>query len=258
MLRFDEVVVQFSGLTAINKLSFEVPEGMIYSLIGPNGAGKTTVFNCISRFYTPSAGRIEFNGRNILSLKPHQIISSGIARSFQNIELFGKMSVLDNVLTGMHSVTKSNIFSTALHLPSSRRMERQMREKAFEVMELLGIRHLAEEIVSDLPFGYQKMVDIGRAMITEPKLLLLDEPVAGMNPSETKKISELILRLKEEMNMTVLLIEHDMSMVMEVSDYITVVNFGEKIAEGVPKDIQNNQAVIKAYLGEAGSFAEAN
>ncbi|MGX9135139.1 ABC transporter ATP-binding protein [Rummeliibacillus sp. JY-2-4R] len=256
MLTFKDVTVKFSGVTAVNELSFEVPQGNIYSIIGPNGAGKSTVFNCISRFYTPAAGEIHFQGKNLLQLKPHQIIHLGIARSFQNVELFAEMTVLDNLLTGLHPTLKKNIFSIALNLASVRRTEKESIKKAYEIMELLSISDLANEKVTNLSFGYQKMVDIGKAIISSPKLILLDEPVAGMNPVETNRISQLILRLKEEMNYTVLLIEHDMSLVMKVSDFVTVMNFGKKIAEGVPNEIQKNPIVIEAYLGEVEESAQ--
>lgn len=258
MLTFKDVTVQFSGLTAVNNLSFEVPEGSIYSIIGPNGAGKTTIFNCISRFYTPTKGSISFDGIDLLQAKPHHVIRHGIARSFQNVELFSEMTVMDNLLTGLHPILKRNIFSIALNMPFVQKSEVESKQKAYEVMQLLGIAHLAKEKVSDLAFGYQKMVDIGRAMMVNPKLLLLDEPVAGMNPVETERISELIIRLKEEMNYTVLLIEHDMSLVMKVSDYLTVVNFGQKIAEGLPNKVQSNPVVIEAYLGEVEPLVEIN
>lgn len=258
MLSFKDVTVQFAGLTAINQLSFTAKKGTIHSIIGPNGAGKTTVFNNISRFYTPVSGDITFEGENLLKLKPHQVIKEGIARSFQNVELFAEMSVLDNLLTGLHPVLRKNIFSIAFNLPSIRRTEKEAIQIAQEVMEMLDITELANEKVSNLPFGYQKMVDIGRAIMSDTKLILLDEPVAGMNPIETQKISDLIVRLRDEMGYTVLIVEHDMSLVMKVSDYVTVMNFGRKIAEGTPEEVQKHPAVIEAYLGEVKEIAEIN
>ncbi|WP_408955089.1 ABC transporter ATP-binding protein [Natroniella sp. ANB-PHB2] len=250
LLELKGVTKRFGGITAVNKLDMEIEAGEIYGLIGPNGAGKSTAFNCISRYYEIDEGDIIFDGESILDKKSHQIVKLGISRTFQNVELFDNMNVLENFLVGQHNNFKTNIFSSLLMTDKALEEEKKAEEKAMEMLELLGIDHLAESKVVDQPYGIKKTIEIGRALMCDPKLLMLDEPVAGMNESETNKLAKLIKRISKEMDISILLVEHDMSMVMDICEEITVINFGKKIAEGDPEEIQNHPDVIKAYLGE--------
>jgi branched-chain amino acid transport system ATP-binding protein len=242
---------EFGGLVAVDNVDFTVPEGAIVSLIGPNGAGKTTFFNMLTGVYKPTAGRVIFNGEDMTGKPPHAYTQRGIGRTFQNIRLFQNMTALENVLVGMHVRMKGNLFEAILRTPRVKKEEREARVRARELLEYSGLRRKDNQFGRNLSYGDQRRLEVARALATQPKLLLLDEPTAGMNPQETAEFTAFVARLRDEEKLSVLLIEHDMRVVMGVSDRVTVLDYGEKIAEGTPHEIQHNDRVIEAYLGTA-------
>jgi branched-chain amino acid transport system ATP-binding protein len=247
----DGVSKIFGGLVAVNEVSFALPRRSIVSIIGPNGAGKTTFFNMLTGLYKPSVGRIVFDGRDVTRTRPDLITKLGVARTFQNIRLFGTMSALENVLVGQHSRMKAGLFGSVVRTPAVRREEREVRVKAREMLEFSGLRsEVHEQLAVNLSYGDQRRVEIARALASDPSLLLLDEPTAGMNPNESARLTEFMERLRDERGISILLIEHDMKVIMGVSEHITVLDHGEKIAEGVPEQIRSNDRVIEAYLGK--------
>jgi len=251
-LTIRDIRVSFGGLRALDGVSLEVPRGTIYGLIGPNGAGKTTLFNCISRFQAYTNGSIQYEGQDLGPLGPHQVVRLGMARTFQNINLFRSRSTLDNILIGMHCHMGSPM-AAMLSLPSGRRREATMRARALRVADMLGLVDVLGQQVVGLPFGFQKRVELARALASEPTVLLLDEPVAGCNEEETSELAGIIRRINRELKVTVLVVEHDMSLVRAICQDVTVLDFGRNIARGAPAEILNHPAVVEAYLGEAVS-----
>ena len=271
VLRLENITMQFGGVVAINDLSMRIDEGEIVALIGPNGAGKTTAFNCITGVYEPSNGKVDFMGKTIVEnyptgkmkrtyagenagkytkkivRTPDKITAQGIARTFQNIRLFKSQTVFNNVLIAMHMRRTSNVFTATFRL--NLKEERAMREETMELLKIVGLDGVADELATSLPYGQQRRLEIARALATHPKLLLLDEPAAGMNPQETEELGDFIKEIKERFNLTIFMIEHHMSLVMGISDRIYVIDFGKQIAEGTPQEVRDNPAVIAAYLG---------
>lgn len=250
LLEVDNLGISFGGLRAVNEFHLQIEKGCLYGLIGPNGAGKTTVFNLLTGVYKPDSGIIKLDGENMVGKKTIDINKSGIARTFQNIRLFKELTVLDNVKVGLHNHHKYTTLEGIFRLPKYFKVEKEMDAKAMELLRVFGLEDEAETLASNLPYGKQRKLEIARALATEPKLLLLDEPAAGMNPNETKELMDTIRFVRDEFDMTILLIEHDMKLVSGICEKLTVLNFGEVLTEGKTSDVLNDPEVIKAYLGE--------
>ncbi|MCX7653538.1 MAG: ABC transporter ATP-binding protein [Fervidobacterium sp.] len=249
VLKMEHVTKRFGGLVAVSDFNLDLKEGELLGLIGPNGAGKTTVFNLITHVFPVSEGKMEFYGQDITKLNTDKIIRLGVARTFQNIRLFSNMTVKENIMTAFHAHLKSDLFTSIFFLPKYQREEEYIKDKTWELMKEVGIEHLADYKSSSLPYGLQRKLEIARALATNPKLLLLDEPAAGMNPDETLELNQLILRIRDKYKLTIIVIEHDMKVIMNICERIIVLDHGVTIAEGTPEEIQKNPLVIKAYLG---------
>jgi branched-chain amino acid transport system ATP-binding protein len=252
-LSIHDLSVSFGGLRAVDGVTLSIEAGRVHGLIGPNGAGKTTIFNCVTGYYRPTSGSIRFREREITRLRPDQIARLGIARTFQNVQLFRTMSAFDNVLVARHSHMRTGVLAEGLALPFVGRQERQVRDKAAELLDFLGLTSVQRQAAGNLPLGTQKRVELARALALEPTLLLLDEPASGLNTAETETFAEVLRQVRDRFKLTVLLVEHDMGLVMNISDAITVLNFGRKIADGSPREVQSNPDVVKAYLGESAN-----
>ena len=251
LLSVRDVTVRFGGIVALDGIAFDMPRGVVLGLIGPNGAGKTTLFNCLSRIYEPSSGDVRFEGETILDRPAHRMAELGIGRTFQNLALFQNLSVRDNIKIGGHTRSRGGYITDALRLPASRASERDLSARVSELIDYLELGDVADRPVAGLPFGTQKRVELARALAAQPKLLLLDEPACGLNHEEVHELGNLIRQIRDERRITVLLVEHHMSLVMSISDRVVALNFGRKLAEGTPREIQANEDVVRAYLGDA-------